>query len=186
RTFETQRKQPAVASTDDWSARHNAALAEYTQFNARKALPKFVRPWRFASRSGTRADTPMHRSNSHAIEDLIDASQVILRIENILNLLATQAIRDLAALEHDLLEGPSLFPGSHGQRLDQIVRLFAAQSGIDEPKQKPLAVVQPERALHVAPHILRIDYEAIDDARQSMERVMQNRGSIGDDDALDR
>jgi len=77
------------------------------------------------------------------------------------------------------------FPGFHRGILHEFVGGFAGEAFLDEREQDGLAVPHAEREAEVLLHVRGIDDDAVHQAREQAEHVIEQRAAVGEDDALD-
>ena len=76
-------------------------------------------------------------------------------------------------------------PRFHRGVLADFVGGFARQAFLDEREQNRLAVPHAQTQAEIFFHVRRIDDDAVHQAREQAEHVIEQRAAIGEDDALD-
>src|SRR5262245_5884967 len=97
------------------------------------------------------------------IEDGVDVARVVAEVEDRVERNGVEAFRDLGVGPNELGEVELLLPRAHRVALDEAVRLVSRETGVHQREQQPLAEVQAAAELEVAPHLLRMDHETLDE-----------------------
>ena len=82
------------------------------------------------------------------------------------------------------MEVEVFFPGAHGVGLDEAVGVFAGDAVFDEVEQELSAEDQAARAFEIRAHAVGVDEHGVDQVRGFGQQIVDERGGVGEDDAL--
>lgn len=125
-----------------------------------------------------------------AIEDRVDAGEEVPRIKDLVELLLADGAARISL--ETLLKGGTgdailhLVPGSHGVFLHDRIGIFAGDARIDEGQQDLGGEDETASLVEVGHHASRIQLQAVNNANETLEHVVECDKAIGLGDALGR
>src|SRR5687767_2198775 len=125
------------------------------------------------------------RGAEHALEDFVDVLGMIGKVEEAIDVLIPEERLDLRVFLEQLGEASLALPHRHGIALDGLIGLLSRQALLGESQKDALGMNEAAEALQIPLHIVRIDDELRDDAREPVEREIEMNRRIGRDAALD-
>ena len=122
----------------------------------------------------------------HAGEYLVYILQLTWQVEGIFDLLARDAAGDFFVGQHELVEVQAFFPGAHGVRLHEAISVLAGDAVFDQVEQQLPAEDQAARAFEIGAHAFGIDEHGVDEVGGLIQKIVDEGGGVGQDDALRR
>ena len=123
-------------------------------------------------------------SAEDAVEDFVDAAELAVEVENVLEFPGVQIFRDARVLGDTVTEAGFRFPGGHGVFLDGLVGFIARHSLFNQILEELAGEDEALGGIEVAEHALGEDAHLADDGGHFVEHVVDENGGIREDDAL--
>jgi len=119
-------------------------------------------------------------------KDFVDAAKLAIQIEDVVERLGIEVLRDSRILGDAVAETGIGFPSGHSVFLDGFVGLIAGHTLFDEILKKLAGENEALSGVEVAEHAFGENTHFADDGGHFGEHVIDEDGGVWEDDALDR